>query len=84
MVELSIAYPHIRADTYVCITYILNIKGICWMHIYLYRYVCNSHHYSSFVVDVEKCTARIFNSSIAKRMSVVRMFSSSHLNKQGK
>lgn len=54
------------------------------MHIYLYRYVCNSHHYSIFVVDVEKCTARIFNSFIAKRMSVVRMFSSSHLNKQGK
>lgn len=54
------------------------------MYVYLYRYVCNSHNYSTFDVEVKKYTARIFNSCIAKRMSIVRTFSSIHLNKQGK
>lgn len=56
------------------------------MYTYLYRYACasNCHRYSIFNVDVEKCTARIFNSSIAKRMAVLRTFSSTDLNKYGK
>lgn len=54
------------------------------MYVYLYPYVCNSHHYSIFDVDVEKCTVRIFNSCLAKRVSLVRTFSSSHVNKQSK
>lgn len=54
------------------------------MYIYLYPYACNSHHHSTFDADVEKCTVRIFNPCLAKRVSLVRTFSSSHLNKQGK
>lgn len=46
----------------------------CW-----YRYACNPHHYSIFDVDVEKCTARIFNSCITK-MAIVRTLSSTNLN----
>lgn len=37
------------------------------MYIYLYRYVCNTNHYSIFDVDVEKCTARIFLSLALQR-----------------
>lgn len=54
------------------------------MYTYLYRYACNPHHYSIFDVDVEKCTARIFNSCITKRMAIVKTLSSTNLNEQGK